>query len=109
MPNYAIIDDATNRVKEIILSSPYDPDYPVKVGETAIKDPDLSAIKGVETKYLKYDKGTIVEMDKADKDIIVAEEEAAKQAVDNLRQSAKTKLMGLGFTNEESEVLLGGF
>lgn len=106
MPNWVIIDDATGRVKEIILSSPHDPDYPVNPGETAIKDTDLSMTKGVPNKYLKFDKGVVVEMDKAEKDAVIAEEDAAKKTVDDLRVSVKAKLTGLGFTDEESGFIL---
>lgn len=58
------------------------------------------------TKYHKVVDGKIVEMTQEEKDVLDAPAIAEKEARDNLILSIKTKLKGLGLTDEEADFII---
>lgn len=92
MPNWAIYDTATNRVKKWLTSDPHDPTYPVTAGEGAVKDPNVSALANIALHYWKHSNGSIVEMTTQEKSDVDAELAAASVA--STRASAKAMLVG---------------
>lgn len=92
MPNWAIYELSTNRVKHWLTSDPHDPTYPVAAGDGAIKDPNISLLQNVPLRYWKHSAGSIVEMTALEKSAVDAEIESAFDA--RVRTSAKAILVG---------------
>lgn len=90
MPNYAVYQVSNNRVKEYVISSPFDPTYPAGVGFAAIREPDVTGLVGVPVLYWKHSGGFIVEMTALEKSTLDAE--IVAQALDDMQEGGKSVL-----------------
>lgn len=80
MPNWAVYDTVTNRVKNYLTSSPIDPTYPVGVNEAALKDPSTANVFLLPLRYWKQSGGALAAMSQAEKDQVDTELAAASLA-----------------------------
>ncbi len=98
-----IFDEMTDRVLSY-RKSVHTPNYNDR--NDVLINPNITPVENLARRYWKHSLGTLIPMSEIEKDQVDQEIQDARDAIRAVYDSAKTKLLGIGFTLEEIEKFL---